>query len=90
MAGYGYATQVADDVSRRTVTSTGSGGDDWVLKRFSRVLAIALGKKLWATEHAEPPVPFGEVIERVQQAQMVTDQEPSIDVQVRDDFSNRR
>lgn len=50
-----------------------SGGDDWMLNRFSHVLAIALRKKLWTTKQLQPLVPFAQVIDRVKQAQPETE-----------------
>lgn len=67
MAGYGFAAQ-AIDTSRRSITPSDTTGDHWVLAKFSRVLALALGKKSWA-KPAQTSVHFGDVIERVKQAQ---------------------
>lgn len=74
MARYGYAAQAIDDVSSRTVTSAGAAGDHWVLTKFSRVLALAFRQKLWGAKPAQPAVPFGDVIERVKQAQATCDE----------------
>ena len=68
MTGYDYAAPTIDDSSRRFLTPSDPNGDHWVLTKFSRVLALALGKKLWA-KPTPPQVHFGEVIERVKQAQ---------------------
>lgn len=68
MAGYGFAAQAMDTSSRRSLTPSDSSGDHWVLAKFSRVLALALGKKSWA-KPAQTSVHFGDVIERVKQAQ---------------------
>lgn len=69
MAGYGYAVQAVDHSSRRSLTPSRTSGDHWVLTKFSRVLALALGKKSWLGKPAQPPVAFSDVIERVKQAQ---------------------
>ena len=73
MTGYGYVAQGAADSSRRFLTPSDPAGDHWVLTKFSRVLALALGKKLWA-KPVQPQVHFGEVIERVKQAQAECDE----------------
>ena len=68
MTGYGYASPTIEDSSRRFLTSANPTKDHWVLTKFSRVLALAFGKNRWA-KPAQPEVHFGEVIERVKQAQ---------------------
>lgn len=73
MTGYGYAAPIIDDSSRRFLTPSDPTGDHWVLTKFSRVLALALGKKLWS-KPAQPQVHFGEVIERVKHAQAEADE----------------
>ena len=75
MAGCDYAVQAVDDASRRSLTPSRTNGDHWVLTNFSRVLALALGKKTWRGKPAEPPVPFSDVIERVKRAQGIDEEQ---------------
>lgn len=84
MAGYGYATPTVHDGSRRSPTPSDAARDHWVLTKFSRVLALALGKKAWR-KPVQPPVPFGDVIERVRRAQAEHDEERTADQQFSDD-----
>lgn len=69
MTDYGYAAQILNNSARGAMGDSDSTGELWVLKRFSRVLALALGKKPWKWKQLQPGVPFDEVIDRVKQAQ---------------------
>lgn len=76
MAECGYAVHALDDASGRYLTPSRTSGDHWVLTKFSRVLALALGKKAWR-KPVPPPVSFGDVIERVKQAQEHDEERPA-------------